>query len=204
NLRIVLNYEKISYVLDTPKPNEISEGASEADRVTYQKWQDDDLSAKSYILASMSNELQRQHENMPNASSMILHLQELYGEQSRTVRYEISKKLFRMRMTEGSVNEHVLKMIDYIDLAELLKMLNTAETCIKKPKDVMAIEGPSTKKGKKKKFQPKAKGGIKKGKANKPNDKGKCFHCGKDGHWKRNCKTYLNSLKVKPKENPSE
>ena len=61
NLRIVLNYEKISYVLDTPKPNEIPEGASEAKRVTYQKWQDDDLSAKSYILASMSNELQRQH-----------------------------------------------------------------------------------------------------------------------------------------------
>ena len=241
NLRIVLNYEKISYVLDTPNLNEIPEGASEADRVTYQKWQDDDLSAKSYILASMSNELQRQHENMPDASSMILHLQELYGEQSRTVRYEISKKLFRMRMTEGSVNEHVLKMIDYIEqlealnfsmdgelaidlilqslpdsfsqfimnkmecsLAKLLKMLNTAETCIKKPKDVMAIEGPSTKKGKKKKFQPKAKGGIKKGKANKPNDKGKCFHCGKDGHWKRNCKDYLNSLKVKPKENPSE
>ena len=245
NLRIVLNYKRISYVLDTPNLNEIPEGASEAERVTYQKWQDDDLSAKSYILASMSNELQRQHENMPNASSMILHLQELYGEQSRTVRYEISKKLFRMRMTEGSVNEHVLKMIDYIEqlealnftmdgelpidlilqslpnsfsqfimnfnmnkmecsLAELLKMLNTAETCIKKPNDVMAIEGPSTKKGKKKKFQPKAKGGIKKGKANKPNDKGKCFHCGKDGHWKRNCKDYLNSLKVKPKENPSE
>ena len=89
-------------------------------------------------------------------------------------------------------------------LAELLKMLNTAETCIKKPNDVMAIEGPSTKKGKKKKFQPKAKGGIKKGKVNKPNDKGKCFHCGKYGHWKRNCKDYLNSLKVKPKENPSE
>ncbi|KAK9225841.1 hypothetical protein WN943_010886 [Citrus x changshan-huyou] len=223
NLRIVLNYEKISYVLDTPKPNIIPEEASEVERVTYQKWQDDDLSAKSYILASMSNELQRQHENMPDASSMIVHLQELYGEQSRTIRYEISKKLFRMRMTEGSVNEYVLKMIDYIEqlealnfsmdgelaidlilqslpdsfsqfimnfninkmecsLAELLKMLNTTETCIKKPKDVMAIEGPSAKKGKKKKFQPKAKGGIKKGKANKPNDKGKCFHCGKDGH----------------------
>ncbi|KAK9174631.1 hypothetical protein WN944_029668 [Citrus x changshan-huyou] len=123
-------------------------------------------------------------------------------------------------MTEGSVNEHVLKMIDYIEqlealnfsmdrelaidlilqslpdsfsqfimnfnmnkmecsLVELLKMLNTAETCIKKPKDVMAIEGPSTKKG-------------------------KMFPFSKDGHWKRNCKAYLNSLKVKPKENPSE
>ena len=25
--------------------------------------------------------------------------------------------------------------------------------------------------------------------------KGKYFHCGKDEHWKRNCKDYLNSLK---------
>ena len=27
---------------------------------------------------------------------------------------------------------------------------------------------------------------------------GKCFHCGKEGQWKRNCKEYLDS--VKPKE----
>lgn len=97
-------------------------------------------------------------------------------------------------MAEGLVNEHVFKMIDYIEqlkalnfsidgelsidlilqslpdsffqfimnfnmneiecsLAELLKMLNTAEICIKMPKDVMAMEGPSAKKGKMKKFQ---------------------------------------------------
>ncbi|CAL9019312.1 unnamed protein product, partial [Prunus brigantina] len=30
--------------------------------------------------------------------------------------------------------------------------------------------------------------------------KGTCFHCGKDGHWKRNCKDYLASLKNKPSE----
>lgn len=37
NLRIVLNYEKISYVLDTPKPNIIPKGASEEEHVTYKK-----------------------------------------------------------------------------------------------------------------------------------------------------------------------
>ncbi|ESR64806.1 hypothetical protein CICLE_v10010288mg, partial [Citrus x clementina] len=130
NLRIVLNYEKISYVLNTPEPNILPEGASEAECVTYQKWQDDDLSARSYIVASMSNELQRQHENMPNPSSMILHLQELYGEQSRTVRYDISKKLFRMRTTERLVNEHVLKMIDYIEQLEAFNFSIDGELAI--------------------------------------------------------------------------
>ena len=31
--------------------------------------------------------------------------------------------------------------------------------------------------------------------------KGKCFHCGAEGHWKRNCKMYLSRLKNKSKVN---
>ena len=47
--------------------------------------------------------------------SILFNLKKLYGEQSRTARYEISKKLFRARMTEGiSVQMHVQKMIDLI------------------------------------------------------------------------------------------
>lgn len=65
----------------------------------------------------MSNELQHQHEHMPNATSMIINLRELYGENSRTVRYEISKHLFRAKMAKGTdVGVHVLKIINFIQL----------------------------------------------------------------------------------------
>ncbi|KAM2668289.1 hypothetical protein EV2_019896 [Malus domestica] len=52
-------------------------------------------------------------------------------------------------------------------------------------------------KGKEKKSPtPKPKGGVKKKKAMEP--KGTCHHCGKEGHWKRNCRLYLATLKDKP------
>ena len=47
-----------------------------------------------------------------------------------------------------------------------------------------------------------ANGGKFKKKKNNNQDKkpkGKCFHCGLDGHWKRNCKKYLEELKQKKK-----
>ncbi|XP_052171499.1 uncharacterized protein LOC127787477 [Diospyros lotus] len=64
----------------------------------------------------MSQELQRQHNKMPNAYSIIARLQELYGERSRSARYEISKSIFRAKMSAGgSVGDHVLKMISWMD-----------------------------------------------------------------------------------------
>ena len=50
-----------------------------------------------------------------DASSILLNLKELYGEQSHTTRFELSKQLFRAHMTEKtSVQNHVLKIIDLI------------------------------------------------------------------------------------------
>ena len=58
---------------------------------------------------------------MPTTRAMITHLQELYGEQSRTARFEVSKRLFNLKMHEGqSVHEHCMTVIK--DIEELGKL----------------------------------------------------------------------------------
>ena len=41
---------------------------------------DDDNKAMYYILSSMSDELQHQHEDIETARQMLAHLQEMFGE----------------------------------------------------------------------------------------------------------------------------
>ena len=73
-----------------------------------EEMRDHDLRGRTYILASMSNELQHQHEHMIDTHSMNVNMQELYREYSRTMRYEISKQLFKSKMLEGiDVGDHV-------------------------------------------------------------------------------------------------
>ena len=84
-----------------------------------------------------------------------------------------------------------------INLPVLLNMLKIAESHFKGEKApvllVDKISKKKAKKGSKKKINPKA--GIFKKKAKKVSTKGTCYHCGKEGHWKRNCKEYLATIK---------
>ena len=76
---------------------------------------------KCYILASMSNDLQQQYEDKRTAKEILTHLQELYVEQSRPARFEVSQRLFRAKIYDGqSVNDHCLTMIK--DIEELQKL----------------------------------------------------------------------------------
>ncbi|KAL8155059.1 hypothetical protein AgCh_000444 [Apium graveolens] len=115
NLRIVLRIEKLEYVIDSPKRTEPASDANNDEHVVYRKWIDDANVAQCIMLAFMNIELQKQHEHM-DAHTILMHLQELYDVAGRTARYEISKKLFGCRMSEGSsVNDDVLKMINLIE-----------------------------------------------------------------------------------------
>jgi hypothetical protein len=80
-------------------------------------------------------------------------------------------------------------------LNELCGMLKTTESDIKKGTGnsrVMVIQNKLT-------FKRKGKSWKKKGKAKDkiPMPNQECFHCKEIGHWKRNCKLYLASLKNK-------
>ena len=82
---------------------------------------DKDSQVKCYVLAFMSNELQSQHEYMVTTRVMITHLQELCGEHSCTVRFEVSKRLFNFNIREGqSIYEY--RMIVIKDIEEFGKL----------------------------------------------------------------------------------
>ncbi|KAK8619728.1 hypothetical protein V6N13_136008 [Hibiscus sabdariffa] len=244
NLRIVLKQERKEYVIEEAVPNDPGPNASRDDKDKFKKHMDDMVDVGCLMLATMTPELQKQHENMV-AYEMIQNLKEIYEGQARQERYETSKALFQCKMSEGSpVGAHVFKMMGYIQtleklgfalndelaidvvlqslpdsfsqfilnfnmneiqktLPQLLGMLRTAEGNMKKggSKSVLMVrEAKGKGKGKKVaksngngKTKPKGKEALKpKGGVSKD---GKCFHCGKARHWKRNCPIYLEDVK---------
>ena len=82
-------------------------------------------------------------------------------------------------------------------IPELINLLKTVEpTLMKEGKTVMLVNSSSSKKSsknKKKRKITKQKGWVSKKKVKETSSKGTCFHCGKEGHWKRNCKAYMES-----------
>ena len=92
------------------------------------------------------------------------------------------------------LNYHMNKL--NTSLPKLLNMLKTVESHSKGDKaHLLLVDGrknQAKKKGLKRKFNPKKNFQIKK-KAKKAD--GAYFHYGKQGHWKKNFKTYLTSVK---------
>ncbi|KZV23595.1 hypothetical protein F511_36491 [Dorcoceras hygrometricum] len=87
NLKIVLDSKKLLYTLEKSPPKEAPAGVSPEELTKLNTWWDQELKARFYILASISNELQRLIEETWYAADIHHHLKELHGENSRAKRF---------------------------------------------------------------------------------------------------------------------
>ena len=120
---------------------------------------------------------------------------------------ELSQNLIMQSLSESFaqfvMNYHMNKL--NTSLPELLNILKTTESHIKKEKASLFLVGKTSKKksvfkGSKKALNP--KGGKMKKKGKKISEQSTYFHCGKAGHWKRNCKLYLATVKAGASDAP--
>ena len=79
NLKLILESEKLSYVVDNPLPIDIDPTSTLEEHVTFNKWKDDNLKVKSYMLGSVSTDLLRQYIGVPDAYSIMNTLRKLFG-----------------------------------------------------------------------------------------------------------------------------
>ncbi|KAK8547978.1 hypothetical protein V6N12_060906 [Hibiscus sabdariffa] len=80
-MRIVLNQERKEYVIKESVPNKLGASAPRADKDKFEKHVDDMIDVRCLMLATMTPELQKQHEDMV-AYDMIQNLKEIYEGQA--------------------------------------------------------------------------------------------------------------------------
>ena len=118
---IMLTAEGYKFVLTTPKPPEPEPEASKEVKEQFEKWTKANDMAKYYILVSMSNILQHQHQYFTVASDIMFNLREMFGLQGRLARQRAMREFLSSKMSEGSpVQDHLLKMFDHLNTLEIL------------------------------------------------------------------------------------
>ena len=152
----------------------------------------------------MSPKFQKRYKTK-DAYSIVHHLREHYNEQATIEGFNVAKLLFGSKMEVGtSPVQYALQMYNHIERLDQLghwmdpelgidlilarlpdsfaqfvlnyEMVHKIPTIPELINVLEIFEGKMAKK-----------------KGKETSSKGICFHCGQDGHWKRNCKAYLES-----------
>ncbi|KAK4835556.1 hypothetical protein QYF36_011335 [Acer negundo] len=83
-------------------------------------WKTSDDMAKCYIMATISDVLQQQHEGMESAADIMMSLEEMFAMKSRTTKREAVTAFMNLRMKPGqAVKDHMMKVIAHLNIAEL-------------------------------------------------------------------------------------
>ncbi|KAL0430457.1 UNVERIFIED_CONTAM: hypothetical protein Sradi_0671700 [Sesamum radiatum] len=110
------------YVLDKPLPVTLPEGSSPEELLTLEKWHKDNRKVRSIILASMTNEIKKQHDRLKDIPLIMLRMKDVYKVPDRHIRYAATKPFLETKMTEGSsVHSHGVNMLSLMEKLEDLK-----------------------------------------------------------------------------------
>ncbi|KAL0439487.1 UNVERIFIED_CONTAM: hypothetical protein Slati_2432100 [Sesamum latifolium] len=86
------------------------------------KWLEDNHKVHSIILASMTNEIQKQYDRLDDVPSIMLRMKEVYAVPNQHIRYAVTKAFFGTKMAEGSsVQRHGVKILSLKGKLEDLK-----------------------------------------------------------------------------------
>ncbi|KAL0445341.1 UNVERIFIED_CONTAM: hypothetical protein Slati_2256800 [Sesamum latifolium] len=116
------DFKNQGYVLDKPLPTALPEGSSPEERLTFDKWLEDNCKVRSIILTLMTNEIQKQYDRLEDVPSIMLRMKEVYAVPDRHIRYAVTKAFFGTKMAEGSsVQSHGVKMLSLVEKLKDLK-----------------------------------------------------------------------------------
>ena len=121
NLYIILDYEKIKFVLDTPKPAILKAGANDITKIEHATWENENTSLRCYILASVVGHLRQQITHLHSGVEMLQTLEGMFAKSTVSERQAVITDLINTRMTSGHVNDHCLAMISHISRAEVMR-----------------------------------------------------------------------------------
>ncbi|KAL2246162.1 UNVERIFIED_CONTAM: hypothetical protein Sindi_2884400, partial [Sesamum indicum] len=91
NLRIVLDFENQTYVLDKSLPTTLPKGSTSEERVTFERWHEDNRKVRSIVLALMTNDIQKQYDRHDDVASIMLRMKDVYAALDRHIRYAATK-----------------------------------------------------------------------------------------------------------------
>ncbi|KAL2248240.1 UNVERIFIED_CONTAM: hypothetical protein Sindi_2676300 [Sesamum indicum] len=122
-MRIVLDFVNQDYILDKPLPIALPKYSSPKERVTFEKWLEDNRKVRSIILASTSNDIQKQYDRLDHVLPIRLHMKEVYAIPNKHIIYAATKVFSETKMAEeSSVQSHRAKMLSLVEKLEDLKV----------------------------------------------------------------------------------
>ncbi|KAL2248323.1 uncharacterized protein LOC105162778 [Sesamum indicum] len=122
HLRIFLDFENQTYVLDRSLPKALPEWSTFEERFMFEKWHEDNRQVRNIVLASMTNDIQKQYDRHDDVQSIMLRMSQVYVVLVRHIRYAVSKAFFGANMIEwSSVQEHGVKILSLVEKLKDLK-----------------------------------------------------------------------------------